>query len=225
MELGHGIFVEIENCRDNPIKLAPYGSYRQQYPPVDLYGSGFREVRGVFRNSSTRVRILLMTSSGRHYAKRAALSDTPVVDGLLRNYWSGAVHPIRLSYKGKYFGSNVLYIVALLDSNGEETVVPIYSHVLERRKFRNVLLTEESMSSANALESHLREQAAQGALNSQEVHVFDAQPSKDELRQEYKSTLEVPTYGWAEYHVLYKALTLWERLRPTLKSKIRKSAN
>ena len=148
MELGPGVFVSIEDRHSSPITLGPYEAYHQSYDPVYLYDADLRKVTGVFRNSATKEKVVLVTSFGRYYPRLVKSPQSPISDILSKNHWTAVIHPLRVEYKGSNYGSTVQYFVTLTDSNGEESVVPIYPRDHEIRKFANFSLTKWSMSSA-----------------------------------------------------------------------------
>ena len=211
IELGHGIFLMIEDRKDNPITLEPYGAYYQNYGPVLLYEAGGQRAAGMLDNPSTKKRIMLSTSSGRYYAKRNLELHThgPVLDGLLKNYWSGVISPIRRTYKDVHLGSEIQYIVTLTDSDGKETVMSIDPGAHRIRQFRGFMLTEEALESAQDLKAYLEEQVDKGNLTAQEIEVFDPELEISSLLNRYGRTLEIPTYGWFKYNVVYRGYTLW----------------
>ena len=67
-------------------------------------------------------------------------------------------------------------------------------------------------SSAEALQAYLRIQIAGGKLKARTVEVFDTKAKRDELFERYRRAMALPAYGWVEYHILYRLLTLWEEL-------------
>ena len=219
MEVGHGIFIEVEDFRDKPLIVAPYGAYHQQYDPVDLYSASMRQVTGVFANSRARRRVVLATSSGRYYAKAIIDTQDPVGDMFLKNYASGVVHPIRLTYRGKGYGSHVRYIVTFEYTDQEDEIVPLYPDDHRIMKFRHFQLTECSMQSRDNLEAFFRKQISKGNLVCDSFNVFDAASSRAELISEYPDVLHIPSYGWFRYNVIFGAWTKWEQIYKKIKNR------
>ena len=219
LEIGHGIFIEIEEFREKPLILEPYGTYYQQYDPIDLYSASMRHVTGVLDKSLGRRRIVLSTSSGRHYAKRRIDTQDPMVD-FLSNYASGVIVPIRLTHNGKGYGSRVQYIVTFTHDDRDDEIVPIYPDDHRLVKFRHFQLTEDAMQSKEALEAFFREQMSEKRVSFSNVSVLDAGPSREELLKEYSGSISVPYYGWFRYNIVYWAHTKWEQLRPKIKNRL-----
>ena len=209
VESRHGIFVLLENFENKPLIIEPYGMYHREYDPVDFYVAGHRRLTGVLENKRSDLRIVLSTSNGRHFSRTNVNPQDPLGDGLLTNYASGVVWPMRLRYKGKSYGSKVKYIVTLTYDEREPEVIPIYPDDHEIRKFRNFKLTREVLESQLALEEFLREQISAGNLPCQSTSVLDVEPDKIEFRQEFSECIPIPTYGWFRYNVLFRSYTKW----------------
>ena len=219
LEIGYGIFIEIEDFKEKPLILEPYGTYHQQYDPVDLYSASMRQVAGVLDKSQGKRRIVLSTSSGRHYAKRNLDTQDPMVD-FLSNHASGVIVPIRLTHKGKGYGSRVQYLVTFTYDDHDDEVVPIYPGDHQVAKFRNFQLTEDAMQSKEALEAFFREQMYEERVSFSNVSVLDAGPSREDLLKEHRGSISVPYYGWFRYNIVYWAHTKWDQLHPKIKNKL-----
>ena len=62
------------------------------------------------------------------------------------------IHPMRSTYKNKFYGSEVKFIVDIKTEDGKEKTIPIYPRDYEIRRFKKFSLTRESIESKEALE-------------------------------------------------------------------------
>ena len=220
LEVGHGLYLEVEDFSEAPQVLGPYSVYQKKYDPVEFYSGGMSRLTGVFGDKKERRRIVLATSQGRYVTKAGVRAwDDPMVDSILNNYWTGIVRPERLTHKGRSYGSNARYLVVFGNSDGTEEVVPMYPEDVTIRRFRKFSITDESLESKESLESHLRKQAVAGNLTFNTLQVIDMEYSRKERLKNYLDTVAVTHQGWFEYRILGRCFTLWENWTMNRKNK------
>ncbi len=213
LEIGHGLYIEVEDFTDTPLTLDAYSVYHKEYDPIEFYSAGMSRVTGFLDDKKTRQRILLTTSQGRYYPKRRTNTfNDPMLDTILKNYTTGVVLPIRWSYKGLSYGSEAKFIVTFSNASGEDEIVTIYPRDYEIRKFRNFRLTREALESKQALEDFLQGQVTTGNLSCPDIDVIDLQTLRQEAFKDYSETITVTPQGWFSHKVIGRWLTLWEKL-------------
>ena len=213
MEVGHGLYIEVEDFKDNPLTLNPYSVCQRKYDPIEFYSAGIRRVTGFLDGKRTRQRIALTTSQGRHYPERGTKTfDDPFLETIPKNYTTGVVHPERWQYKGRCYGSEAKFVVTFANADGKDEVVPIYPRDYEIKTFRNFTLTREAIESKRALEDFLREQVTAGKLSCLRIDVIDLEPLKDEVFKDYSETVTVIPQGWFSHKIMGRCLTFWEKL-------------
>ena len=212
LEVGHGFYIEVEDLTDNPLTLAPYDVYHQEYDPIEFYTHGVSRLTGLLDDETQRRRIVLTTSEGRYIPKSDTRThDDPLLDTILRNYSTGIAHPHRLLFKGRSFGSEAKYLLTLVDRGRKEAVIPIYPRDYEVRKIRDVSLTQESLESKQALECLLERQIRAGTAPFISFEVVDVESLRKKLFEDYQGSFAVVHLGWFSYHVLARLMTIWEK--------------
>ena len=220
LEVGHGLYVEVEDFTENPMTLGPYSVYQKEYDPIEFYSEGMSLITGVLDNENVRRRIVLTTSQGRHNPKPGIKAeDDPMVDSILKNYWTGVVRPVRWSFKGRCYGSEAKYIVTFEGNGGKEETVPIYPDDYRIKKFRDFGLTKASLQSKNALERLIQTEMTAGTLSCNAFEVFDLAPVRSRMLKDYSTSITVDLQGWFSHNVLGKCLTVWERWAQDRKNK------
>ena len=213
IELGHGMFVQIEDRTQQPLVLEPYGLFTREYDPVETYVVDNRQLIKVLDSVKSRRRVVLVTSQGRYYPKRGLRKWHPIFQALSKNHATGVVWPVRRTYKGHCYGSEVNFIVTFTNSDGTEEVIPIYPKDHELKKFGNFQLTKEATESKEALERLLQDQIDADIISCKSFDIFDPQPTRQRLMEQYPVTLEMPNLGWFQYNVIARVQTVLEKRR------------
>ena len=213
IELGHGMFVQIEDRTQHPLVLEPYGYFTREYDPVETYVMGNRQLIKVLDSVKSIRRVVLVTSQGRYYPKGGLRKWHPILQGLSKNHATGVVRPVRRTYKEHCYGSEVNFIVTFTNSDDTEEVIPIYPRDHELKKFRNFQLTKEATESKEALERLLQDQIDAEILSCKSFDIFDPQPARQLLMEQYPVTLEMTNLGWFQYNVVARVQTVLEKRR------------
>ena len=213
LEIGHGLYIEIEDFSDDPLILEAYGVIQRKYDPIEFYSGGTNRVTGVSCHRGVRHRIVLITSQGRHYPKfNTREREDLILESLMKNHSTRVVRPVRGFYKGRCYGSEAKYAITFTNRNGEEEVVPVYTGDHEAMKFRRFQLTRESIESKQALEDFLKALISEGKLSCQEIEVFDLESSRREEFKDYSHTVSVKPMGWVSHSVLGRCFTLRDKI-------------
>ena len=220
LEVGHGLYIEVEDFTETPLTLGACSVYHRKYDPIEFYSAGMRRVTGFLDGKKTRQRILLTTSEGRYYPRRRTNTfNDPFLDTILKNYTTWVVFPLRWLHKGRSYGSEAKFVVTFANADAEDEVVPIYPHDHEIRKFHNFKLTQEAIESKQALEGFLQEQLTAGKLSCLDIDVIDLEAYRQEAFEDYPETIIVTPQGWFRHKIVGRCLTLWEKLLTSRKNK------
>ena len=225
MELGHGIFIQIEDFTEQPLVLEPYGFFSREYDPVEIYAVDSRRLAKVFDSDKGRRRVVLVTSQGRYYPRMGLRTWHPIVQALSKNHATGVVWPVRRNYKGHCYGSEVNLIITFTNSDDAEEVIPIYPEDHRIKKFGNFQLTKEATESKEALERLLQDQIDAEVLSCKSFDIFDPQPARQRLMERYPVTLEMPNQGWFQYNVVARVQTVIEKRRLERRNKETRAKN
>lgn len=222
LKLGHNYYVEIEDFEKNPLILKPFEAYHREYDPIDLYSINMNRINlnNLFSDKKIKEQIVISTSDGKYVVRSWIRHWDPVYD-FFRNHLTAVVQPARATYKGKSYGINAKYIVEIKTEGGREETIPIYPRDNESRKFRDFLLTKESLETKEALEEYLYDQVSAGLLNCEEIRVRDVKTRLDEIYEsENKKTIEATYIGWVMYNIAGPIITKVSDYRLRRKNKL-----
>lgn len=204
LRLGHNYFIELESFEDKPLILKPYETYHQDFGPIDFYelnGNRFN-LNQLFENKKIKKRLALSTGDGKYVVPRPIEKWNPISD-FFRNYWTVVLHPITTTYKGKYIGSNVKFVIEFASKEKEDEIVLLRSDDYKFSKFKNFRLTSESLESKEKLENFLLQQIALGKLVEIKYQVFDASEWRRRFDKYYdKDEIIAEYYSWIKYTLL-----------------------
>lgn len=204
LKIGHNYFVEIDNFEEKPLILKPFEVFKKIYDPIDLYSINTDEISitHLLDNRKIRKQIVLSTSKGKYKVKTRIKSWDPISD-FFKNYFTGIIIPMRSTYKGKSYGSNVKYIVEIKLQNGAENIIPIYPDDYEIKIFNDFQLTRESLISKDSLEEFLYNKLTQGLLHCDDILVLDIENRRNEIYcMEKQQLIMASYYSWLTYHIL-----------------------
>ena len=227
LEIGHGLFVLIEDRATDPLILDEYGVYQQRYEPIDFYAASAYKIVGLNDvglllskpgGNRKRRRLLLATAQGRYHARLGIDIFDPWIDMVMGNRPNIVATPQRWTYEGRSYGSGTRYIIVTTNALGEREVLPIYSLYFVDRDFLAWGMTEQTLASKENLETFLREQIANGNLDVVNVEVVDPEPYRAALTQWIANDLQVFARGWFAYRIRPQ----WDRARPVWKNLLKR---
>ena len=114
LEIGHGLFVLIEDRATDPIILNEYGVYQQKYEPIEYYAAGGYKIVGLNDvglllskpgGNRKRRRLLLATAQGRYRARPGIDIFDPWIEMVMGNRPTIVATPQRWTYEGRSYGS------------------------------------------------------------------------------------------------------------------------
>ena len=211
LEIGHGFFVEVEDLASSPVVLEPYGTWFREYDPVDAYVGNLRRWTEIFERWPKRIRILLITSEGRHFAKLPKATLAPPQYGLFKNQATVTVSPQRLTIRGRYYGTKARYLCAITDGAGQQREFPVYEDAITNQMENQLIISDEILGSADNVRAFLRAELLAGRLDGVMVEVFDLSPNIDSMNRRYFSSERYLPLGWFEYRVVHRLVTILSR--------------
>ena len=218
VEIGHGLFVQIEDRASDPIILDAYGVYRREYETIEYYDAGsFRATGlgeiGLISNGkagdNTRRRLVLATSEGRYHPKRYVDIYDPRLESFLRHRPNIVMVPKRLIYEGHAFGSETRYLLAFTLPSGEKRIQPIHSLRFVWDDFRDWGMTEDTLATKETLETFLQEQIRNGHWDVTNLEVIDPSKAREAMYRWVAGSRAVMTLGWFGYNIGFR----WQRWR------------
>jgi len=209
LRVGPNLYLTVEDFGDNPLILAGFCTFQKDYDPVEFYAVGLRrlQIGSLLKNPKVRKRLVLATSDGR-YVVRKGMKHWDPIDDFFRNHLTEIAQPMRISFKGRSYGSNAIYVVEIKLDDGGEQVIPIYPRDWQSRRFRAFALTEESLESKTALETLLNSERDAGNLPVRSIEVHDCREMRDgAFENDFKDVVEAQPVSWLEYRLLGPILT------------------
>ncbi|MGA3703317.1 hypothetical protein ACI2TA_08205 [Ralstonia nicotianae] len=209
IKFGHNYYLELEEF-DQPITLKPFETYHKEFGDIEFYSINLHQISldDLFTDTKIKKRIVLSTSDGRYTVPPSKRIWNPVSD-FFHNYATAIIRPNRGTYKGRDLGANVVYVIEVKSSNGEEAIFPIHSLDYEHQRFIPFKITKESLESKEALEALLKAAVDNGSLICEKfkVHDITAWRSARDKIPEKKKIIPRP-YNAFSYYVLGRIGTL-----------------
>ena len=220
LQLGLTFYVELERREKDPIILEPFGIYSSQYDPVDFYLVNMRPIDLDALWTNKRRRIVLSTSDGKYVVKESINRWFPVTEQL-RRYNTAVTLPMRTTFNGKSYGSEVRYVVVIEHEGGEDEVVPLYPRDYEVTTFSNFRLTKESLESEENLGAFFRQKKANGMLTCKDYRIYDMKAIRAEnYKNVANEIVQAESLNWFEYFVLGRVFTIVEKLTSRHKNRL-----
>lgn len=219
LEVGHGYFIELDGFENDPLILGAFEAVTRSYDPIDFYSAGTRQIdmKNLLGQDAVRHRLVLSTSQGRYNVESRLYRWSPMV-GYFRNHLTTPILPMRSTYEGQAYGSEVKYIVHLEWDDRKDEIIPIYPGAHRRRTFRSFELTADALESKEALETFLIERTIDEDLLCNDLSVIDVEEWRhDVYARQKKDVWKAPRRGWFIYHVVGFFVTRWHNI--TLKWK------
>jgi hypothetical protein len=112
LKIGHNYYVQIENFEDKPLVLKAYESYHRDFDPLVFYEVSMTRVKidELLKDKKIRKQLVVSTSNGKYTVPSLMHQWSPVED-FFQNHMTAVVRPVRSTYKGRAFGSNVVFLV------------------------------------------------------------------------------------------------------------------
>jgi len=222
--LGHNCYIELEDFEESPLVLESFGTYSTQYDPVDFYSDNMRPIDINELWKDTRQQVVLSTSEGKYVVKEWIKKWDPVGD-YFRNYSTAIMLPMRVKLKGKGYGSNAKFVVEFKHYSGEVETIPIYSEDYQGRRFKNFMLTEESLESEESLETFLRDKIEEGLLDCRDFKIWNMVAARERAYEYYDSeTYQATPTSWFGHYALGRFFTVMDVLKTRRSNKRRKES-
>lgn len=209
LKMGHNYYVLIDNFEDEPLILKPFEAFRRSYDPVDFYSVNTYRIKidGLLEDDKVPKKLILSTSDGKYVVETGFVQWDPVFLSF-KNHFTAVIHPMRLIFKGKSFGSNTKFVAVVKHEDGED-IIPFYPDSHKFNMFRRFRLTEDALGSKESLENFLREKQGEGVFKATSIEVYDyKERSKEAFTFGYKESATATYQNWFMYYVVGKIRTI-----------------
>jgi len=221
LKLGRGNYLLIESFENKPLILKPFEVYYKEFDPLILYTAGMKKISisKVFYNKKIKRRILLSTTDGKFVVKNSTKRWRPI-SIFFKNYMTAIIDPVRIPYKGKFYGDRVKYLVEFEYKNQKEQIVDFYERDFEIKKFKNFPLTKESLESKKNLKDYLELQRKLGKIEFDKIQVVNFQKKVNKIKNNYDDEIiEIEPNSFLKYNILGRIYTKYENYRLKIKNK------
>jgi hypothetical protein len=187
LRLASNCYLILETFEAGPLILKPFEVFTKEYDPVDFYSMSMKtlDLRQMLKTERmNKIKIVLSTGEGLYHVKQS-IRIKRAYELFFRNYLTAIALPIKSVHKGRAYGGNAMYLIDLVNSNGEEACIPIYPQDHTVQRFRDFPLTQESLASRDSLEKYLRIKMEEGRLRCASLNVIDMKARRDNLYKDY----------------------------------------
>lgn len=228
LRVGHNYYVEVENFEGRPLLLKPFETYQQKYGPIQFYGINTNRINlnSLLKSTKVKKRLVLSTADGKYVVPFRINMWNPISD-FFQNHLTAVIHPISTTYKEKYLGENIKYVIEFIAENDNSEVVLVHPEDYRLKKFKNFNLTQESLESSSSLTSYLEEQREAGTLLCKKFIVHDLDAWRARTAEFFTGrTFEAEYYGPFKYYLAGRLLTLhsdWKLKRENAKRRLKQT--
>jgi len=215
LKLGLNNYLLIEDFSDSPLILKPFEVYYKEYDPILFYslGTEVTKVDMLIRNKKVKKRILLSTTNGKYLVK-SSTKRWSEYRPFFKNYSTAIICPVRYTFRGIGYGSNVKFLVAVTNDSGDEYVISIYKNDYKFNRFSKFKLTKECLETKDSLEEFIIKQKKEGNFEYKKIEIFEFQMEVDEIRNLYPKDLKlVESYNFFQYRMVAKFLTIIDKYK------------
>lgn len=221
LKLSRGNYLLIESFENKPLILKPFEVYYKEFDPLLFYSSGMKKIslKKVLQNRKIKRSILLSTTDGKYTVKSNTKRWSPI-SIFFTNYMTAIIKPVRIPYKGKYYGDKVKYLVELKSKNKKEQVIDFYERDFEIKKFKKFPLTKESLESKKKLKEYLKLQREQGKIKFDKIRVINFGKIANKIKEDYDNEIiEIEPNSFLKYNIMGRIYTKYENYRLKIKNK------
>lgn len=212
LKLGRNNFLLLEDFEHKPLILKPFEVYYKEFEPILFYSANMSQVKldKLLNNDKVTHRIILSTTDGRYTVKASTKKWSPMSQ-FFKNFFTAIINPVRLSYNGKAYGSNVKYLVEFKKRGDENYVIVLHEGDDKLKKFQNLQFTKDSLQSKEKLKSFLLNQKSKKVISFDEIDVIDFQEKINKATANYrKEKVELEAYSFFRYYIVGRVITILE---------------
>lgn len=215
LRISPNYYIELDDFEREPKILKSYESFTNNYGPVDFYCHSLNRIKlnNILTARKSKINIILSTSNGKYVVKEWINRWDPIGD-FFKNHLTVNIQTMRPTKNNGYYGYDFKYLVKMKTEDGYNQTIPIYSGDINRQKFKNFRLTDESLSSKDNLENFLIEQVINGKLKCLDVEVIDAEQIRiSDYGFNAHDTYDAERISWLSYLFFGKSLTIYSNIR------------
>lgn len=219
LKFGHGHYIQLEEFEKEPLILKPFEAHQQNYDPIILYSCNMKRINmnSLFDFKKQFATLILSTSEGRVIVEKPKKAWEPMFDWS-NNLLTAIIHPIRLTYKGRAYGSNVKFLVEFTFDDESINVIQLRRRDFEFKMFEKFSLTEESLETVESLKAFFEDRKSLGILKYKSIEIIDWEDAQKKIIEEHREEIAIDKhYNWFYYHVLGR-LGTWLEHRKNIKN-------
>ena len=210
LKIGHNYYVQLEDFEDKPLVLKAYESYHKDFDPLVFYEVSMTRVKidELLKDKKIRKQLVISTSNGKYTVPSLMHRWNPVED-FFRNHMTAVVRPVRSTYKGRAFGSNIVFLIEVFCDDGKETVIPIHPDDYQVKRFANFQLTKEALESKESLIQFIQQLVNAGSIQCVSFKVHDLKSMREKtFDSRSQRVIDAKYYSFFRYYVLGRIATI-----------------
>lgn len=205
LRLGYGCYLELFDFKSNPLILKSFETYKKEFDPICFYHASSTKVKldELLGDNDIKKNLYLSTGNGKYKVRKPLRRWNPISLYFI-NYLTEIVHPVRMTYKDKSYGINILYLVELTFDDGEEQVIPVHRRENEWKSYKNFQFTKDSIKSKDSLEAYFSELIERNKIKAKSFKVYDLTQRRNENHDGYdkKSEITLEKYSFFKYYIV-----------------------
>ena len=211
--MGVNNYIQLEEFKNEPLILEPFGCYVKEYLPIDFYDCNLVRINydNLLKDWKVKKNIVLSTSQGRVVVQLRSTYWTPLTE-FHKNRKPILCRIVRTTYEGISYGLNIKYILKIEHVPGKYNFFPIN---LDEYKFNTfeLKLSQESLESKDNLENFLKVAIRDGLLGCRNIEVIDINRAREEKYSpfDFKTRYDPVQYNWFQYYLSMPLLIKFRR--------------
>lgn len=205
MKVGHNLYIELEDLKDDPIIIGPFETISRAYGPVSLYGMNSRklDLNRMFEDKKIKKRIVLHTSQGKHVTKTRNSHWSPIREvlfgsgiGLAQAHW--ITEPKLPKIKSIPFDAK--YVVEIQNDQDKR-----YSYITETGN-KDLGITQEHLQNPDGLKKVIEKTFGNRDYYPSSIEIFSVEDNQKliSLQEHYQDRVEFNVSSWLMAYIANK---------------------
>lgn len=205
MQVGHNLYVELEDLEDDPIIIGPFETISRTYEPVSLYGMNSRrlDLNRMLEDPRIKKRIVLHTSQGKHVTKTRNAHWSPIGEvlfgsgiGLAQAHW--IAEPKLPKIKSIPFDAK--YVVEIQNDQDKR-----YLYITETGN-KQLGITQEHLQNPDGLKEVIEKTFGSRDYYPSSIEIFSVEDNQEleHLQEFYQDKVEFNVSSWFMAYITNK---------------------
>ena len=210
LRIGYGCYLELHDFKDRPLILKAFESYQEEFDAIEYYQFSSKKIKidKLIDDNQVKKQIYLSTANGKYKVKKPLRRWNPIIL-FFKNHLTAIVRPVRLNYKGKSYGSNILFLVELTFQDGKEQILPIHEREYTWNPYNEFKITKEAIESKEKLYDFFYKLIESNKIKALSAKIYDLSEWRERVKSSFDDgkTTELKNYSWFQYYILGYSMT------------------